>query len=341
MGQLVPAKVLQVVSGRRAMLMIDGQKVSAKTFLPLQTGQTILLKLEQTDGQLVFKFAGHPEEMTGAAPRLFMGSFGKAMPYVMLAQLLDGLGGSKSGEAAGPPRHLAALRNLVTTLSLKSEIPSHGFLKRLLDGSGLLWESKLATLVSRGEILSSKAVERLVAGDLKALVLRLVSGSGGSFSETFTEQLRGILEGLEHHQLFNQQLLENEGRYLLPIPLTDQRLPKFGQLLLDLGDRQGAEEGKERVMTVAFLLSLSQLGEFRADFSILNTELTGAFGVADDTAMALVSRHLPGLKRKLREHGYIVHDITCRVLEPRQLSDMSLVAQAVTSPSDGFFNLVV
>lgn len=341
-GRIVTAKVLQAMSGRRALLMIGGQKVSAKTFLPLQTGQTILLKLHQTGDQLVFKFAGQPGEMAESNPRLSMGSLANTRPYVMLAQLFEDLATSKAGDPEGPLRHLASLKDLVTHLSLNTGNPSHGFLKRLLGGSGLLWESKLAELVSKGEVPTPEAVERLVAGDIKATCLRLLFGTGAAtLPGTLTEQLRGMLEGLEQHQLLNQHLLENEGRYLLPVPLSDQRLLKFGQLLLDLGGRKGGGGGKERVVTVSFLLSLSQLGEFRADFSILKTGLTGVFGVADEAARALVTRHLPELRQKLRDHGYSVHDISCRVLEPQQLSDMSLVAQAVAPSSDGFFNLVV
>jgi hypothetical protein len=340
-GQVVPAKVLQAVSGRRALLLIDGQKVTAKTFLPLQTGQTILLKLEQAGDRQIFRFAGQPGDAAGSSQPIPMGSFGKAGPYVVLARMLDELETLKPGDISGPLKHMAALKDIVGALSLKSETPGNGFLARLLGGSGLLWESKLAGLVSGGTAPTPEAVANLVAGDLKATCLKLLSGAGGTLPETLANQLRGVLEGLEQHQLLNQHLLENDSRYLLPIPLSDQQVLKFGQLLLGLGGRKGEGARKDRLVTVSFLLSLSQLGEFRADFSILKTGLTGAFGVADEAARALVMEHLPELKQKLLDHGYSVLDISCRVLEPQHFSEMSLVAQAVAPPDEGFFNLVV
>jgi hypothetical protein len=340
-GQIVSAKVLQAVSGRRALLLIGGEKVTAKTFLPLQAGQTILLKLEQAGDRQVFRFAGQPGETAGSGQPVPMGSFGKAGPYMMLAQLLDELEPPKTGEGTGPLKHLAALKDLVATLTLKSETPSPAFLERLMGGSGLLWESKLAALVSRGTAPTPEAVANLVAGDLKATCLRLLSGTAGALPEALAGQLRGVLEGLEQHQLLNQHLLENDGRYLLPIPLSDQQVLKFGQLLLGLGGREGEGNRKDRLVTVSFLLSLTQLGEFRADFSILKTGVTGAFGVADEAARALVMEHLPELKQKLRDHGYSIFDISCRVLESQHLSEMSLVSQAVAQPDEGFFNLVV
>jgi len=342
LGQKVTAKVLEVISDRRALLMIGGQRVNAKTFLPLQAGQTVLLRMDRTGNRQVFKFEGVAE---GGGPdqRLPMGLFGKSQPYVMFSRLLEELPGLKAGggdiEAS---RHLKVLRELVSGLGLKSDVPSHGFLKRLMDTGGLLWESKMAALVSKGDPPTPAAVQRLVSGDLKALVLQLLSDAKvSSAPEAFTEHLKGTLEGLEHHQLLNQHLLENEGRYLLPLLVGGQPPFQFGQLLLGLGDRKEGAVPEERVVTVSFLLTLSNLGELRADVSILKDRLTGAFGVADEANRELIIRYLPELRRKLRDHGFGVCDITCRVLEPEQLSEMSLVTQAMASPEDGFFNLVV
>ena len=340
-GQTVAAKVVQVVSDRRALLMIGGRKLAAKTFLPLQPGQTVLLKVEQTEGRQVFKFVGLQDNTTEPGRPLPIGLLGKERPYAMLSKLLGGIQAFQGDDTPGPGKQLAALKDLVTALSLKSGAPSNGFLGRLMDGSGLLWESKLAALVSKGDALTPAGVERLIAGDLKALALQLLSGSPGVLSGALTEELKGFLESLEQHQLLNQHLAENEGRYLLPIPLGEPPLFKFGQLLLGFGDRKCGGDSENRLVTISFLLSLSRLGDLRADFSVMKKSLTGAFGVADEEARHLVFTHLPELRRTLKDHGYDVHDISCHILEPQQLSEMSLVAQAVTPLSEGFLNLVV
>lgn len=342
-GQKVAAKVLEVVSDRQALLLIDGQRVNAKTFLPLQTGQTVLLRVDRTGSRQVFKFDGLAE---GGGPErsLPLGLFGKSQPYEMLSRLLNELPElMEEGGDSGPARHLKALRTLVSSFSLKSDAPpSHDSLKRLLEGSGLLWESKLAVLASKGEPPTPAAIQRLVAGDLKALVLQLLSDPRASSGrETVTDQFKGVLEGLEHHQLLNQHLLENEGRYLLPLLLAGQPTLQFGQLLLGLGDRENGAAPEERMVTVSFLLTLSNLGALRADVSILKNRLSGAFGVADEAARDLILRYLPELRQKLRKHGFEVCDITCRVLEPEQFSKMSLVTQAMEASDNGFFNLVV
>ncbi len=344
-NQTVVAKVLRVLSERRALLMIGGRKVSAKTYLPLQEGQKVLLKAVRADNRQVLKFEGLLAESAGPDQRQSIGSFGKARPYIILSQLLEDLNASKAGGlSAEHLGRLAALKDLIGVLSLRSDIPPTGdFLKRLIDGNGLLWESKLASLVSKGNLPSDPAaVEKLVSGDLKALVLQLLShAKEAGAPEAFTGRLKEVLEGLEQHQLLNRQLLDNGGRYLLPIPMAEQPPLKFGQLLLGLGGRQKEEPPENRMVTVSFLLSLSHLGDLRADFSVLKKGLAGVFGVADETVRSLVTSHLPELRQKLQDHGFTVYDIACRLMAPQQLSEMSLVAQAVSSPSDGFFNLVV
>ncbi len=64
------------------------------------------------------------------------------------------------------------------------------------------------------------------------------------------------------------------------------------------------------MVTVSFLLSLSRLGQLRADFSVLKKGISGAFGVANEENRALVSSRLPELKQRLQAHGFTIYDIS-------------------------------
>jgi hypothetical protein len=116
---------------------------------------------------------------------------------------------------------------------------------------------------------------------------------------------------------------------------------KFGQLLLDLGRKKAGSGRENQVVTVSFLLSLSRFGELRADFSVLKKGIKGAFGVANEESRELIVSYLPELRQRLSGHGFAVYDISCQILPPERLSDMSLVDQAVAPPVDGLLNLVV
>ena len=355
-NETVTAKVLRVVSDRRALLMINGRKVYAKTFLPLQPGQDIFLKVQQTGARQVLKFMGRSGDVPGVDQRILIGSFGKARPYVILSQLLDGLKPSlerglkaplESGlkpllKTGGPEltERLTVLDRLTTSMGLKTGTPAAGFLQRLISGSGLLWESKLASALLQEQMPAPAAIDALVGGDLKALTLQLLSGAD-TLPEHLTEQLKGILNGLEQHQLLNQHLIDSVGRCLLPIPVLWPSTLKFGQLLLDLGKKKAGGSRENQVVTVSFLLSLSRLGRLRADFSVLKKGISGAFGVANEENRALVSSRLPELKQRLQAHGFTIYDISCLVLSPERLSETSLVNQAVAPSSEGMLNLVI
>jgi hypothetical protein len=232
------------------------------------------------------------------------------------------------------------MKNLSAALSLQSSVPMDSFLKRLIKGSGLMWESKLAAAVLKGGLAAPGAIDRFVAGDLKALALQLMAGAE-ALPGQFSEQLGTFLEGIEQHQLLNQHLMDSSGRCLLPMPVLWPSAFKFGQLLIDLGNKKAGDRSENQMMTVSFLLSLSRLGELRADFSVLKKGITGGFGVADEKARDLIRPHLPELRQKLQAHGFVVYDISCQVLPSERLTEMSLVDQAVAPSRDGFLNLVI
>jgi len=333
--QMVSATVLQTLPDRQAVLSVNGQEVTAKTFLPLTPGETILLKVEQTGTHQVLKFMGRAEDVPGADQRFLPGSLGKAKPYLLLTRLLEGP--LPPDASARLSERLTALKTLLSSVSFKSGEPSDGFLKRLLDAGGLLWESKLAA--ATGKPVPPDMLQRLAAGDLKALALQLQSDSG--LMPGMADQVKGFLDGMEQLQLLNQHLLDTAGRLLLSVPVLWPDAVTFGQLFLDLGESgEGAKGRENKVVTISLLLSLSQLGDLRADFSILKKEITGTFGVSDEAALELISPYLPELDEKLSAHGFLVHDISCKILPPEELSETSLVSRAA-APSEGLLNLVV
>ncbi len=109
---------------------------------------------------------------------------------------------------------LTVLDRLTTSMGLKTGTPAAGFLQRLISGSGLLWESKLASALLQEQMPAPAAIDALVGGDLKALTLQLLSGAD-TLPEHLTEQLKGILNGLEQHQLLNQHLIDSVGEVFI------------------------------------------------------------------------------------------------------------------------------
>jgi hypothetical protein len=339
-GQVVTAHVLEVISGRQALLQIDGKKMLAKTFVPLKPGQEIQLRATKTGFQPVLQLV---EDTPGEMPGGYIGlikSWGKSGPFPHLAELLAR--DSHGFLAAGKKPVWAtfnSLRQLVFDMALKSGDAAPHFLNNLIQGSGLLWEKKLLSLMSTPGGLQSGA--DWVEKDLKALVMRLLSlepdGPGGQL-----EGLRTFIDGLENLQLFNKFADEESGRYLLPLPVLMQGDLKFGQMLLTLGNTpKKSREDDNAVVRVSFLLTLTHLGDLRADFSVFGRSVSGAFGVATEEIKGFMEPRLIELTERLLSHGYEVRDIGCRVVGAETLAETALLDMAIEGTHNGVLNVVI
>jgi hypothetical protein len=339
-GQVISARVLEVISGRQALLLIDGKRMLAKTFVPLKPGQEINLQATGTGSRPVLRLvAGTAGGQTDGYHALIK-SWGKAGPFGQLAGILEKNGimplsaGGKSMTAA-----LTRLREWIAEISLKSGEAAPRFLNDLIRGSGLLWEKKLLSLISTPDGL--QAGTEWVEKDIKAMVMRLISLDIGEPAGQI-EGLRTFLDGLENLQLFNKFGDEASGRYLLPLPVMMQGDLKFGQLLLTLGDGR-KRSGKEdtAVVKVSFLLTLTRLGELRADFSVLGHVVSGAFGVATEDIKGFIEPRLIELTDRLLSHGYEVRDLGCRVVGAESLAGTALFDMAIEGAHNGVLNVVI
>ncbi|MFH0730488.1 MAG: hypothetical protein V2B19_29605 [Pseudomonadota bacterium] len=339
-GQVINARVLEVVSGRQALLLIDGKRMLAKTFVPLKPGQEIKLQATGTGSQPVLRLVEGTPGGPSDGYHALIKSWGKAGPYAHLAEVLQKTGhtplatGGKSMTAA-----LSRLREWITEISLKSGDAAPRFLNDLIRGSGLLWEKKLLSLIATPGDL--QAGPGWVEKDIKAMVMRLLSLDRGEQAGQL-EGLRTFLDGLENLQLFNKFGDEESGRYLLPLPVMMQGDLKFGQLLLTLGDgRKKSEKDDAAVVKVSFLLTLTRLGDLRADFSVLGRVVSGAFGVATEEIKGVIEPRLIELSDRLLSHGYEVRDIGCRVVGEESLAGTALFDMAIQGARNGVLNVVI
>ena len=331
-GRVLTAEVLRVLSERSAELLIDGRKMTAKTFLPLAAGQRLLLRVEQGGARQMLTFLGEADSAADVPRALVRQLQTHAAAQKMLTRIIADTAGG----------HAALLKDTVAAGSLQSEIPAPDMLGRLIRNSGLLWEAKLAALADQNRAPSPAVVERFVSSDLKGVLLHMLSGGETGAFEAAAGPLKAVLNGLEQQQMANHLLMDTMGRCILPVPVHWGGTISFGQMLIDFGKDQAEERSKEeRVFTVSFLLSLSRVGDLRADVSVLNNGVTGMFGVAEEWVRQEVTAQLPELRRRLQAHGFTVYDIGCKVLPPESLSEATLFSQAAVPSGDRLLNLVI
>ena len=333
-GQVVKATVENATSAREAVLNIQGKRVQARTHMPLKSGETLLLRVEDNGVQPTFKLM---EAKGGRFIHLPPDLLSRSGPYGLLArvmQTLDTMTGIPNLNETG-----SQMESLIRSLSLKTENTDTDFLKSLFRGSGVTWENKLIRLLGSDRTISSGLVKDLINGDVKALSMRLALQLEKAEPPAFS-QIKAFLENMEHLQLLNERSVRESGRYLLPFPFLFDKTLRFGQLLIDLGHQDDSEDKRDRLVKVSFLLEMSNLGNVLADFSILKHALSGTFSVETDPIRKLIMENIPQLKKKMKNTGFEIYDITCRVVEPETLSTTSL-ADRLIHTDDGVLNIVI
>ncbi|MBU0995494.1 MAG: hypothetical protein KJ737_23610 [Proteobacteria bacterium] len=258
--------------------------------------------------------------------------------------LLSGLRGNRIRQDAAKNQMLdqvKLIRELVKSMSLKSDSPDTDLAKNFVRKSGMAWEKKLSFMIQAEKTVTRQKVNDMALKDLKGLALSTLSSLDESDKNTGTV-LRNFVDTLEQLQVINRYSSEESGKYLLPFPVMVNESFKFGQLLIDLGKENNKDKPlKDRVVKVAFILELSNLGDLRADFSIFRKSVMGVFGVGKREFRTIVKREIPGLEKRLKTLGYKVSGIDCQVIDPVVLSNTTLTNQVIKKESDGILNLVI
>ncbi len=260
-----------------------------------------------------------------------------------------------------------ALFEAMHQVALKSDQADLNFIPRLLQQGGMLFEKKLATLESdpsiqisqseKGDLLDFKVD---LKGDLKSIAMQLLEtvderksdmGPAPEWvkTESFNaDSIKAFLQTFEKVQLLNSHLADS-GKYLIPFPIFSGGDVSFGQLYFDLGGKNEDEaesrtSKSQRILNVSLFLDMSALGPIRADFSMLENQISGAFQVTDPEVADLFHRMLPELRKNLQRHDYQVKGIFCKLVPPKKLNDHTLINDLIQDqsiPSDGSLNVII
>lgn len=263
----------------------------------------------------------------------------------------------------------ADIKNLLMSVALKSGKTDVDFLPRLLQKSGILMESKLADMLkspSSGstEIYSNPASDSpkasaaspltsspappapapssFIQEDIKGAVLNFIANSGFEASESLSlndiHSFQEFVQNLENVRLLNSHLSES-GKYIIPFPLFSGDQFSFGQLLIDLGQKDKDDENgsskENSLLKVSLFLDMTNLGPVRADFSVLKNNITGGFQVSDQETADFFNSMLSELKERLQTHQFNVHKIECRMVEPEKLAEKSIINELLKSEDHG------
>jgi len=307
-NEVLEGKVLKSLSSGNALLLINGEKVIARTHVPLSEGTVLSLKVEETLPTPVLKVLGIRLTGSDAINISMILSAMKENLWKSIHENIDHQGLSQVERAQ--------FRELMDDLSLRLFSKSApDMLKTLIDKSGLGWEAKLLRAFMNKTITGDN-LNKLIGGDLKGLVSRFLG-----LNQKNGVLLRRFVSTIENIQLLNHLGLEQERKILLPVPIQfADGLFTLGQLLIHLPRKEKDEGGKQKpdknVFSISFLLELSNLGPVRADLAIKGEEIEGRFLLAKEETKSLIENNILSFISNLKDRGFKIRHMDCHLKEP-------------------------
>ena len=361
-GRIVDVKVLDIQPQNRVQLLVNGQKLTVSTQLPLARGMNIPMEVVQSQDGIVLKpvptppasvstdsagsaaNTGRPISSGSAAlpdstplpgaEKSFQNTFSQSFS---LAKIFQGL--SELSQTREP-----ILSDILMELSLKSDVRDDQFLSKIIENMGLRFEKKLATALDNTGDKKTVAheIKQLATQDLKAASLSL---AGTESDPAKASILKHISDALDNFAQLNVKSgdsgqSQDGARFLMPFPVWQEDGFDFGQLMVDMGKRDTSNT-KKKMLSVSFLLNMTALGPLRADFSILDKTIAGRFLLENQATCDYLAPRISELRQRLADIGYQTGNIDCQVARPEQIAPTSLILSMKTPDEIPGLNIVV
>lgn len=324
-NQIINAKVLQLLPQGKALLLVNGQKVVAKTALLLKIGEEVQLKVLAQKPDIILKLMGPVQKITPQQISSLVSFFSKN-------ETIPDIIGTK----------MTSVKEMLYALALKSDKPDETFLPKLIEKSGLIWEKKVANILLGNKAPSDikSGLDILLKQDIKGNILKALLMADPQKIEDL-KVAASFSKTIENFQLLNHQSAES-GRFLLPFPVFNEGAFSFGQLLIDTGGKTNSNNKDEnKVIQVSFLLNMTLLGPLRADFSILKKEITGRFLLNDDETCKYVKSKICELTTRLANIEYHVRKIDCHTAKKEDIQHSSFIETLIRDRDDSMLNIVI
>lgn len=307
-NEIVNGKVLKSLSLSKALLLIKGKRVIARTHVPLNEGMIISLKVEEVSTNPVLKLL---DTKINSPDGVKISSILSGIKGNLWKSLFEGLTNFSNIET-----EIKQFRKLINDMSQRSFLKSEpDLLKRIIEKSGICWEAKLKNICIQ-KTMGNDNVNKLAEQDLKGLGLKILS-----LMDEKEVLLHRFLSTLENIQLLNHMGLEQDKKIFIPMPIQfPDGFFTVGQLLIQLNQKNKGDSEEEKknnnFFKISFLLELSNLGPLRSDLTIKEKEIYGRFLLAKEETKLVIEENLPTFINTLGKKGFTVLHMECQIKEP-------------------------
>jgi hypothetical protein len=299
--EIVQARVIHPYADHEAVIAIKERNLIARTHVPLEKGQLLLLKVEQTSPTPLLRLLGVTGRSTG--PSILL----QAVEQNLWRQVLETL-----TKPTTPTEEQGGLRELLKDLSsFFAKSRGRQSLMEWVEKSGLAWENKLRQAFAQGR-QSAEDLNRLASGDLKGALARLMNKEEGC--SPLIGRLLNVIESL---QWLNFGSVNQTGNllFLIPCQFSGGFWTVVQVLIQKEQDETHKDRGKGRSCRVVLSAQLESLGYVRAELAMEDKEVKVAFLLESAQSRSRLQAHLPDLINSLQDRGFHVREARCEVGE--------------------------
>jgi hypothetical protein len=323
LGQELEALIVEELDGARLLLKVGATLIEADSPGGLAAGQSVRLRVEQLQPQIVLHVTDVESTIGAEAVRLLRSHL---PAHADLGELLDSLHHRLAdlldtpSDATYSAEKLAKLRDSIGQLLARGTPLTAEKLKLLARDGGLFYEAKLLDAAATG----GEQLPEIAGHDLKGLLLSALQQSYPRASSTELENALNIqLHNLETQQAVNLLAQLAGGAFQMQIPFFTGVRFSTAALAVE-PDAQGpeGEPGKRKGgYSLLFMLDLENFGRVRIDAHV-DAEFCGVFFVDNERSLQLIRQELHGFRETLMALGYC--DI---LLAAKPLKDLPLDRQ--------------
>jgi hypothetical protein len=301
-GQEIQALVIEQLADGGLILDLGGALVEANDPGGLGAGQTLLLRVDVTEPQVILHIVEQSLSLEGKLTKL-MREHLPLNELFSLGALLENLEALAPFDEFGSAIRLAKLKLFLADLLQNTEPLTPERLVQFVRNGGLHYEMKL----SKAATGDPSQLTQIAESDLKGLLLGAIDelnkvASQSDLQRTIAGQVRRI-EGEQVANIF----AHIAGRGIqLQIPFFSPSGLSTVALAVEPDGRtkSGPDDRRKNGYNIRFIFDLDGFGRTRIDAHLSDRDLRAAFYVERESSLTLIRTELAGLRESLYALGY-------------------------------------
>jgi hypothetical protein len=322
LGEKLNVLVLSDSHNRKTLLQIKNFTLLAETPLPLQSGETLTVHVDQLHPTIVLRTISAEEPGISRANEFL--KFYRSNPGA-LKEMIASLKALFSEGTPNPlPQFLSTgevqnIHKILNKLIIsENNVAGPLFLKDYITALGLTGERRLMKALSDPAILKEKqsgATLKEILLKLSAELTAVQTAPGdnepdGCRIRQFTDLADHAATVIESLQIVNVLAQEQDGLFMLQIPVQFPDGIRMQELFIET-DREKGEQDAEKQCRILLFLDMDALGEFAVDMGLKEGTLHCTFKCPDREVFDFMQPLLPALGQALSGIDYAVGVIQC------------------------------